>query len=199
MIKVGLTGSIGSGKTLVTRIFRIMGVSIYHADIEARKFLLQDAVRKLVTDQIDGDFNDKNNNIIPGKLAGIVFTNPQALVVLNDILHPLVKSDLTHWLNSRIKEPYAICEAAILFESGFYKEFDKIISVDAPDELRLLRVMQRDGMTRKEILNRMQNQLSGREKVQRADFVIINDERHMLIPQVLKIHQMLMKLAGSEQ
>jgi dephospho-CoA kinase len=199
MIKVGLTGSIGSGKTLVTKIFRMMGVSIYHADIEARKFFLQDAVRKLVTDQIKGDFIDENDNIIPGELAGIVFTNPQALAVLNAIVHPLVKSDLTHWLNSRINEPYAICEAAILFETGLYKGFDKIISVDAPDELRLLRVMQRDGMSRQEILNRMQNQLSDYEKVQRADYVILNDEKHMLIPQVLEIHQKLMELAGINQ
>ena len=191
MLKIGITGSIGSGKTTVCKVFEILCIKIYHADTEAKKFLSKESVKKKIKYLFGDSIFNKNGNIDNKILASIVFNDPHSLEKLNSIIHPLVKSDFDRWLKKHKKEKYILHEAAIIFESDFYKDFDAIITVSAPKDLRIKRVKQRDNITYQEIINRMKFQLSDEEKIIKADFVIYNDEQQLLIPQILKIHNEL--------
>ena len=193
MLKIGITGSIGSGKTTVCTVFEILCIKIYYADTEAKKFLSKESVKKKIKYLFGDSIFDKKGNIDNKILASIVFNNPTSLGELNSMIHPLVKSDFNSWLKNYKKEKYILHEAAIMFESGFYKDFDAIITVSAPKDLRIKRVKQRDNIIEQEILNRMKFQLSDEEKIIKADFVIYNDEQQLLIPQVLKIHNELIR------
>ena len=187
MIKVAITGNLGSGKSIIAQIFEVLGAPIYRADDEAKKFLTdREVVRRLVNgfgDDIllDGQIDRK-------KLASIVFNDSEALRFLNRTVHPLVKSDLRKWINRHLNYSYIIQEAAILFESGFDKEFDKIVVVACPVETAIKRVMERDHVKREAVVSRMQNQWPQEEKIKRADYIIHNDGEQLVIPQVLKIH-----------
>jgi len=191
MLKIGITGSIGSGKTTVCKVFEILCIKIYYADTEAKKFLSNESVKKKIKYLFGNSVFNKNGNIDNKILASIVFNNTPLLEKLNSLIHPLVKSDFDSWLKKYKKEKYILHEAAILFESGFYKDFDAIITVSAPKNLRIKRVKQRDNTSEQEIINRMKFQLSDVEKIKKADFVIYNNEQQLLIPQVLKIHNEL--------
>ena len=188
MLKVGLTGSIGSGKSLVAKIFSSLGIKVYEADTEAKKFLLDDMVKQKIASSISNDVFNTEGVIINRRLAEIVFNNPEALAILNGIIHPMVRNDFLEWLQRNHREVYILHEAAILYESGFYKDFDKVITVSAPEKLRLKRVMDRDDVGREQVLDRITNQWSDQKKVELADYVIINDGKEMVIPQVLRIH-----------
>ena len=192
MIKTGLTGNIGSGKSTVATIFETLGIPVYRADLEAKKMLETDMVKKVLTETFGKDIL-LQGKVDRKKLASLVFNDGVKLNVLNSIIHPLVKKDLVTWINQKKEFPYVIQEAAILFESGFYKDFDKIILVVSSDELANKRVMERDGITKQEIKQRRGNQWAQSKKIGLSDFVIMNNEEDMLIPQVLKIHETLMK------
>ncbi len=192
MIKAAITGNLGSGKSTVTRIFTILGAPVYDADAEAKKFLKDDVVVGKLTKAFGEDILS-GGQVDRKKLASIVFNNPEALKFLNSIIHPLVKQDLHKWLERHASFPYVLQEAAILFESGFHKEFDRIIVVACPPELALQRVMDRDGVSESDVRSRMKNQWPQDEKIRRADYVIHNDSRQLVIPQVLEIHK---KLSG---
>ncbi len=190
MIKVGLTGNIGSGKSTVAAVFETLGVPVYHADAESKKFLSH----KAVIDSILKKFGDKvfdEKGINRKKLAALVFNDEQALSFLNSLLHPLVREDFERWTTAQTSAPYIIQEAAILFESGFYKMFDKVISVTSPEKLAIARVMARDGISEKDVLMRMRNQWSSEKKKELSDFVINNDGSALVIPQILDIHNQL--------
>ncbi len=195
MIKVGLTGNIGSGKTTVTRIFETLGVPVYQADKEARKFLEKEPVINHLVERFGHDILDEKS-IDRKKLAAIVFSDRDKLNFLNDTIHPLVKEDLMHWIDKQKDHPYIVQEAAILFESGFYKDFDKNIMVYSPDSLAIRRVMKRDGVGEEEVRLRMQNQWDSRKKLAMSDYVIMNDESGLIIPQVLHIHKELLELTS---
>jgi len=197
MLKVGLTGSIGSGKTLVSKFFFSLGVPVYHADVEAKKFLLDENIKNHIVTRIGNSVFDDQNNIVSEKLASIVFNDHKALSVLNSLIHPLVRIDFIEWLSDKQKEPYVLHEAAILYESGFYKDFDKVITVSAPEDVRIKRVMERDRVLEEDVLTRMRNQWKDERKSELADYVIINDGKQMMIPQVLEIHRKLLEIAGS--
>ncbi|MCD4694799.1 MAG: dephospho-CoA kinase [Bacteroidales bacterium] len=191
MIKVGLTGNIGSGKSTVSKIFEVLGAPVYHADNNAKAFLCHQEV----IDKLRNKFGDciMSEGIIDRKkLAGIVFNNSKKLGFLNSIIHPLVKQDLIIWMNNMKHHPYIIQEAAILFESGFDKDFEKIILVISTDDLASKRVMMRDGISKHEVELRRSNQWRQDKKIGLADFIIENTEKDMLIPQVLKIHETLL-------
>jgi dephospho-CoA kinase len=191
MLKAGLTGSIGSGKSIVATVFGKIGIPVYYADHVAKDLLTHENVRKQLR-QIFGETIFDAHGVVDRKLLGaIVFYNAPALVKLNDLIHPLVKDDFDMWLKEHSAYPYIIHEAAILFESGFNKYFDKVITVDAPSELCISRVMKRDGVSREDVLSRMQNQMDTVKKAALADFVIWNDEQSLVIPQVMEIHRML--------
>jgi dephospho-CoA kinase len=191
MLKVGLTGNIGSGKSLVSEIFSIYGVPVYHADEESKKFLADPAVKQRILGLSGDRVLTASGDIDRAALASIVFSDEKALVALNSILHPLVICDFTLWCETFSEQPYIIQEAAIIFESRVNGIFDKIIHVSCPKEIAIERVMKRDGVDRDMVLQRMRLQMDDAVKAGLSDFVIRNDGSEMLIPQVLSIHQML--------
>lgn len=189
MIKIGLTGNIGSGKSTIAKIFSLLQIPVYNADDEAKKFLSN----QFVISELINKFGSNilaDNKIDNKKLAAIVFNNKDYLIFLNQLIHPLVKTDFNNWCNSLPDScKYVIMEAAILFESGFDKYVDKIIMVTAPQEIRIERIIKRDNSTREEILKRMANQWDEDKKTNLADFLITNDDNSLLIPQVIEINK----------
>lgn len=196
MIKVGLTGTIGSGKSIVALIFEKLGVPVYFADKHARELLGVEAVKIKLQEIFGLAIFDESGHVQRSLLAEKVFNDPAGLNSLNNLIHPLVKDNFEAWLKKQASCAYIIHEAAILFESGFYRYFDKVIVVDAPMELCISRVMQRDGATREKVLGRMQNQWNREEKVALADYIILNDGKSMILPQVLSLHAELNELAS---
>lgn len=192
MIKVGLTGNIGSGKSTVIQIFETLGVPVYHADLEAKKFLKKDHVKRLINDRFGTDVFS-GGQINRKKLAAIVFNDSEALNFLNAVIHPLVKEDLNSWMIRKKHHAYVIQEAAILFESGFYKDFDKVILISCPEDVAAKRVMKRDGVTVEEVLQRRANQWSQDKKIGLSDYIIDNSGNTLVLPQVLEIHKQLIE------
>ncbi|WP_075601782.1 dephospho-CoA kinase [Saccharicrinis aurantiacus] len=192
MLKVGITGGIGSGKTTVCRIFESLGIPVYYSDLEARNLIDKDYT---IISQIKTLFGA--NSYADGKLnrpfiSNIVFKDKQKLDQLNKVTHPAVALHFKKWYQQQTA-PYILKEAAILFESGAYKTVDKIITVTAPIEIRVKRVIERDGISKEEILDRINNQMNDAEKIARADEVIYADDTHLVIPQILEIDKRLRK------
>lgn len=170
---IGLTGGIGSGKTTIANYFISLGIPIYIADIEAKKIMkLPQIVSKIK--EIFGEEVVVDNIINTPKLAQLVFNNPKKLKQLNSIVHPEVKKDFDNWVKQHKDFPFVIKEAAILFESGSYLYCDKIITVIAPIEARIKRVMERDKTTRENVLDRINSQWTDDQKTSKSDFVITN-------------------------
>jgi dephospho-CoA kinase len=194
MLKIGLTGNIGSGKSTIAKIFNILEIPVYQADTEAKKFLTDPAViQELITKFGLNILTD--NKIDNKKLATIVFDNTDSLAFLNQLIHPLVKSDFDNWCNSLSDNcEFIIMEAAILFESGFDKYVDKTIVVTAPQNIRIERIIKRDKSTQEEILKRMKNQWEEDKKKKLADFLINNNGEELIIPQVIEIHKKIRQL-----
>lgn len=188
MLKVAITGNIGTGKSTVCKIFESLGIHVYYADPEARKFYQRDAVRDAVKQLFGSQVFDKKGQLITAELARLAFADDARLRQLNAIIHPLVLDDFIAWANSHNNEPYIIYESALLFESGFYRHFDQCILVAAPVELAMKRVMKRDGLTEAEFMMRQARQMSQEEKTHLADHVIENNESRLLIPQVIALH-----------
>ncbi len=192
MLKVGLTGSIGSGKTVISKVFHLLGVPVYSADIEAKKRLFDEKVKNEIKRYFGQTVFNGQDEVDRILLANKVFNDPSLLKRLNSIIHPYVKRHFFEWVKKHSAIPYIIHEAAILFESGFYSEFERIITVTAPIELRLNRVIKRDGVGRDKVLSRIGNQWTDENKIKRADYIIYNDEINMVLPQVLRIHKELL-------
>lgn len=194
MRKVGLTGNIGSGKSIVARIFSILGVPVYNADYQAKQIMSNIDVVNQIVQLFGAKILLDNTTINRAALANIVFENPSELHKLNDLIHPLVKDDFLKWCSQYQAFPYVIQEAAILFESGFNKLFDSTILVQAPESICIVRVMKRDSVTAEHVMARMKNQWSQELKASLSDYVIVNDEATMLIPQILLTHHELLSL-----
>ncbi|NGM73525.1 dephospho-CoA kinase [Sphingobacterium sp. SGL-16] len=192
-IKVGITGGIGSGKSFVAKIFKTMGIPFYDADKEAklimtRSVIIREGLIQAFGEEVyfeDGSLNRK-------WLSAQVFNNPEKLELLNTIVHPVVIQDAVDWANTQTS-CYSLKEAALLFESGSYKTLDYTILVVAPEELRIERVMNRDGVSREEVLNRINKQMPEEEKRKLADFIIVNNGIQPLIPQLYEIHKQLIR------
>jgi|WetSurMetagenome_2_1015567.scaffolds.fasta_scaffold103302_2 dephospho-CoA kinase len=191
MLHVGLTGNIGSGKSTVAGIFSVLGIPVYHADVESKKILALPDVEEVVISSLGRSICGEGNRIDRKALANLVFNNPEALATLNGILHPLVLKDAMEWVRKQQGVPYVIHEAAVIYESGFSGAYDRIIQVSCPKELTIDRVISRDGSSREEVLQRMRNQWEDDVKSNLADFVIVNDDTTLVIPQVVSIHQTL--------
>ncbi len=191
-LQVGITGGIGSGKTTVCRLFEVLGIPVYYADERAKQLMVED---EALVRQIRDSFGDKayteEGQLNRAYLADIVFSNPEKLQQLNALVHPAVGRDSRRWHEEQTDAPYTLREAALIFESGSFRQLDKVITVTAPKELRIERVMRRDQVDREAVTARMENQLPEEEKVKRADYVIYNDGRRSLIHQVWAIHQWL--------
>ena len=197
MLKIGLTGSIGSGKSTVANAFRILGVPVYIADIEAKKFLFDPEVVSLIVELAGPEVLTSEGVIDRKALASIVFADPKLLESLNAIIHPRVKLHFAQWAEKHRAYPYVMQESAITFESGFYTLFDLIVVVAAPQEERIQRVLRRDGFTREQALARIENQWPEHLKVEKADFLIQNSDTDMVMPQLLKIHHELLNISKS--
>ena len=195
MIRVGLTGGIGSGKTTVAKLFKELGIPVYNSDKEAKKLMRSSAkVRKAVTELLGEEAYTKKK-INRKYIATKVFGDPELLQALNAIVHPAVKKHFNRWEN-RQKAPYVIQEAAILFENGSYKHYDKMILVQAPEKIRIARIMKRDGSSEEEILARMKNQWSDTDKREFTHYVIDNTDLEKTKNKVTKIHRELLKISG---
>jgi dephospho-CoA kinase len=193
MIRVAITGNIGSGKTTVCRIFESLGIYVYYADKEARKFYRQEDVILSVKSIFGADVFNEDNILLSQVLAERVFTDHKKLRKLNAIIHPLVLKDFKAWADEHINEKYILYESALLFESGFYRHFDKSILVSAPVNLARDRVTSRDNISNKAFNNRLSMQWDEKRKAEMADYIIHNDQKSALIPQVLEMHKGLLK------
>jgi len=193
MLKIGLTGNIGSGKTWVCKVFEALGVPIYYADLEARKILNSQNMIQEIIETFGHEVALNKNEINRKALAAIVFNDKAELDKLNQLIHPKLREDFLEWSNNYKTHPYVMQEAAILFENGFHTLMDKNITVSAPQEIRLKRVMERDEANEDEVLARMRNQWLDKKKEKAADFIIYNDGQQMVLAQILKIHQNILK------
>ncbi|KIA98469.1 dephospho-CoA kinase [Flavobacterium sp. KMS] len=187
---IGLTGGIGSGKTTIAGYFNEMGIPVYIADDEAKKVMQSDEIIAAIHETFGAEIFD-NNTLNRAKLADIVFNNADKLALLNAIVHPAVKMDFENWLLKHKKEPYIIYEAAILFESGRYKECDIIITVTAPQETRIERVMNRDKTTREHVLKRMNMQWNDEQRFANSNYIIHNLNLKIAKQEVVKILKIL--------
>lgn len=186
---VGITGGIGSGKTTACKIFEQLGVPVYYADNRAKELMVNDEMLK---NRIIAAFGDEayfNGRLNRAYLAAQVFNSKEKLSVLNGIVHPAVADDFDQWLEQHKHCDYVLKEAAILFESGAYQDVDISVLVIAPEQLRIERVMERDGATEEDVLRRMKNQWTQERKAKLADHIINNDGSELLIPQVLELHR----------
>lgn len=193
MIKVGLTGGIGSGKTYVASFFRQLNIPVYNSDMRAKTLMnTSNEIKKKLVQLFGADIYNKNE-LNRQKIAQIIFNDKQKLEQVNSIVHPVVQADFEHWVTEHSQSKYILKEAAILIESGAYNQLDKIIVVYAPDPLRVKRVMQRDGMTEDQVKARINKQMPQEEKLSYADFVITNDGTQIVKEQVAKIHQQIIQ------
>jgi dephospho-CoA kinase len=185
-IKVGLTGSIGAGKTLISSIFEKLGMPIFNSDIIAKKCMQEDNILIHKIKQLIGEGVYKNGELQRNFLAEIIFNNKEKLFSLNQLVHPVVYQHYIKWCEMQ-KSKIVIKEAAILFESGLSNVLDKVICVSANKETRIHRVMMRDNCSRDQVLNKMSQQMTQSEKEKLSDFIIINDNEKLIIPQILDI------------
>ena len=193
MLRIGITGGIGSGKTIVSRLFHALGVPIYDADTRARWVMENDPeLRQQLTTAFGPDTYDATGRLNRPVLAGTVFNNPTLLAQLNSLVHPHVGLDFERWANTQqlAGHPYVLKEAALLFEAGSYRQLDRIITVFAPLPVRTARVLRRDPhRSAADVTAIMAKQMSEEEKMQRANYVLTNDDMQPLLPHVLALHE----------
>ncbi len=188
MLRVGLTGGIGSGKTTVAKIFELLNVPVYYADAASKSLYETD---KDLMRSIKENFGEEiyiNDKLNREQLAKIVFNDRGKLQLLNELVHPPTIRHAEEWMMQQTA-PYIIKEAALIFESGSAAGLDYVIGVKAPLHLRIKRSMDRDGTSREEVLRRMQQQIDDEIKMRLCDFIISNDEQQLVIPQVMQLHQ----------
>lgn len=189
MLKIGITGGIGSGKTTVCKIFETLGIPIYYADDRAKALMVTwPDVRQQIIEAFGTPSYQADGTLNRMHLAKIAFSNPKKLAQLNAIVHPAVAKDAADW-QAQQNTPYTLKEAALLFESGSYRALDAVITVYAPKSIRVKRVMQRDGIDEASVLSRLNKQMPDFEKLNLADYIISNNGQQPLIQQVLTIHQ----------
>jgi dephospho-CoA kinase len=194
MLKIGITGGIGTGKTTVCKVFEMLGVPVFYADVAAKLVMRSDVILKEGIIRIFGKDSYTSGGELDRKyLADIVFNDNKKIEQLNSLVHPAVFRAFDTWLAVQ-KSTYVLKEAALLFETGSYKSCNYTLLVTAPKELRIKRVIQRDAVSEEQVLSRMSKQLSDEEKAKLADFIITNDEVHLLIPQIIKLHQHFIKI-----
>jgi dephospho-CoA kinase len=190
MLKIGITGGIGSGKTTVCKILEVLKVPIYNSDQRAKEIMvsnskLKDDLRHLFGNSIFNSDGDLNTVV----LASIVFKNIEKLKELNGIVHPIVLEDFSKWCENNTEAKYTVLESAIIFESGIEQMLDYVIIVDAPIDIRIQRIMSRENISREKVLQRMNNQILSEEKNKLSNFIIFNDGKKSLTDQVLTYHK----------
>jgi len=198
MLKIGITGGIGSGKSTVAKMFQILGIPVFNADDAAKTIMNEDEELKEKIIQIFGAATYTNGILNRKYLAHIVFNNAFELEKLNALVHPAAIAKGIKWAAQQ-NAPYIIKEAALMFEAGSAFNLNYVIGVSAPQHLRIQRTMQRDNILREEVLARMNKQIDETIKMKLCDFVIVNDEQQMVIPQVLQLNQQFLAIANNKQ
>lgn len=194
MLKIGLTGGIGSGKTVVSNVFRALGVPVYIADYEAKRLMQSDPVIIRSVRKLLGERSYQDGVLNREYIGEYVFKDSEKLAQLNAIVHPAVHADFEQWTKSFEGEPYVIEEAAVLFESGGAERMDYTIFVRAALETRVERVVKRDQATEDRVMDRIRNQMDDDSKEKLADFVIINEIDSMILPQIVDLHHTFLKI-----
>lgn len=200
MLKIGITGGIGTGKTTACKLFEQYGIPVYYADDRAKWLMNNKAtVRTALIDTFGTAVFDENNQLNRTYLSNIIFKDNSKLEAINQIVHPAVHLDGQEWQQEQFAKqvPYTLKEAALLFESGSYQSLDKIIVVTAPEELRITRVMKRDNIDRAAVLARIQKQMPQAEKEAKADFILENTTLEVLKGQVALLHKKILQLTNS--
>lgn len=196
MLKIGVTGGIGSGKTTVCQIFELLGIPVFYADEVAKNLMVADSVlRKQIIQGFGQEAYFSDGSLNRKHLSALVFKDGELLALLNSFVHPAVFRAMDEW-SLQQHSPYVLKEAALLFESGSYQQNDFNILVSTNDALRIQRVMKRDGATAEKVKERIQNQMPEEEKRTKADFIISNNEDEFLITQVLKLHHQFLEIAA---
>lgn len=195
MLKIGLTGGIGSGKTIVSQIFSVLGIPVFYADNVAKAIMNEDENLKQNIIDLFGKDAYKENTLNRKYIADIVFNDAFKLEQLNALVHPVTIAAADKWMDEQTTT-YIIKEAALMFESPAAAHLDYVIGVYAPQHLRFQRVMHRDNIKREDVLARMNNQIDEEIKMKLCDFVIVNDEKQAVLPQVLMLHEKFLKMAG---
>ena len=198
-LRVGITGNIGSGKTTVCQIFATLGIPIYYADPAARRLMESNPeLIRAITRLLGPRAYNPDGSLDRAFVAKQIFGNESRLHTLNELVHPAVGQDGLRWHRQQTQVPYTLYEAALIFESGGSQRMDAVIVVTAPETVRLQRVMDRDASSEAEVRARLARQWPEARKVELADFIIVNDGAHLLIPQVLAIHRQLKAQATDE-
>lgn len=192
MQKIGITGGIGSGKTTVCNIFKMLGIPVFNADYQA-KLLLQNNQVKQQLNSWFGNLIFTNNQVDKKKMAQLIFNNPNAISKVNGLIHPLVAQQFEQWVLLNKQKPIVIKESALIFENNLQASLNVVILVTAPVQLRVARVMERDNMLQQQVIDRINNQMPDDEKQKLANYKIINDNNTLLIPQVLAIISQILK------
>ena len=196
MLRIGLTGGIGSGKTTVAKIFELLNVPVYYADEASKRLYHTDKDLIASIKKHFGEDVYTNEQLNRSKLAAIVFNDPDKLELLNKLVHPPTIRDAEEWMKKQTTL-YVIKEAALLFESGSASGLDYIIGVQASSHYRIKRVMERDSVKREDVINRANRQIDEEIKMRLCDFVIINNDQELIIPQVLELHSKFLEMAKS--
>jgi dephospho-CoA kinase len=192
-ISIGITGGIGSGKSTVCSIFKLLGVPVFEADVTAKCLVNSNPeIKNGLVDLFGNDIYTKDGTIDRKKFADIIFNDDFQLAKVNALVHPVVRAEFKHWVEEQ-NAPYVVHEAAILFESGFYKMMDFTILVTAPEIIRIERVTKRDGLTAEQVKERIDKQWSDTKKMKLADIVIDNDNTKLIIPQIISFDEQLKK------
>lgn len=195
MLKVAITGGIGSGKSLASSIFKILGVPVYCSDLEAKSLMQNNSeLIKLIKENYGTEAYNKNK-LNTKYLSDLVFKDSSKLIKLNKLVHPFVMSDMNKWYSEKSNFGYKLFESAIIFENNLEHLFDYIIVVYAPKYIRIKRVKSRENISLDSIKNRMRNQLDDKIKIQKADFIIKN-HNNLIVPQIIKIHNKLNTLSN---
>lgn len=197
MLKIGITGGIGVGKSIVCRLFEVLTIPVYDADTRAKWVMQHDlALKRELQDAFGREAYTSDEQLNRSYLASVVFNNQDRLNQLNAIVHPHVGTDFERWAAANAKAPYLIKEAALMFESESWRQMDEIIVVSAPLDVRIKRLLKRDPhRTKADILAIIEKQLSEADKIARAQHVVYNDDQHLIIPQVLALHQQFLQRA----
>jgi dephospho-CoA kinase len=193
-LQIGITGGIGSGKSLVTKIFACLGIPVYDADSHAKELMTTDGILISQIKKEFGDLSYLNDGTLNRKyLSEVVFNQQEKLDILNGLVHPRVRHDFVQWSDRYSDKPYVIREAALLFETGVYRLLDRTVVVYAPEDVRIRRVMKRDNRPEAQVRAIIRKQLSEEEKKALADDIIYNDDSILVIPQVLALHHRLLQ------
>jgi len=190
MKKVGVTGGIGSGKSLVCKIFRCFNVPVFSADDEAKALLETDSEIRLVLTGFFGKELYLSGKLNKQMLADIIFNDRKNLEIVNNAVHPAVLERFTEWCTCQTKSAYVIMEAAIIFETGTDSFLDKVVNISAPEAIRIERVCKRDSVSKEKVIERINNQFTEKERKKMADINLVNDGKMMLLPQVLEVHKL---------